>query len=60
MNGLHARARILLLFTAMLFIVTSSAFSTDYVHILHKKRAKWHCKTRIFDEKNVSKILEFN
>jgi len=49
-----------LLFTATLFIVTSSAFSTDYVHILHKKRAKWHCKTRIFDEKNVSKILEFN
>ena len=41
-------------------IVTTSASSTGYVHILHKKCAKWHCKTRIFDEKNVSKILEFN
>ena len=55
-----SKRNVLLLFTATLFIVTSSAFSTDYVHILHKKRAKWHCKTRIFDEKNVSKILEFN
>jgi len=45
----------MLLFTATLFIVTNSALSTGYVHILHKKYAKWHCKTHIFDKKTCQK-----